>query len=481
MRNYDDSDDWEDEGGGGGGGPRRRGGTSGSGDGNSATTDGTASSARVTSWVGHKERGRRLYDSGDYEGALRSYLRALSPDDGDDDDVREGAGAGGRRSHGGGPPDQERQILLSNVVACRLKVIEGGGIGSAAARRQAELAVRDAKSCVSINPSWGKGHVRLASAYVALGGHSNEACNSLQTALRIDPGNSAARQMLVRELRRDHRTSSSSAAAAPSSSDDRPPPLNPNYAPPPNDATTFDDGNNNARNHRASSATIDVDDVDDAGPSFQEKMWFRYEQAKMWYLSLSESNRSILKVLAALLVLYVAFGGRFGLEYLNGSGDGRGGSYDGSYGGGRGNSAYDQYRQRRRTESSYSSGSYSGGGSYDHGGYDPYRDRSYSAGRTGSGGYGYRSSSSSGFHLFDGSLQSMALLAAAVFACHRLGISPWQALFMMNAAGRIGGRRGGRRPRAYGGMGGGGFGYGGGGMGGMGGMRYGRHRGRGWY
>merc|ERR1719469_528073 len=91
-------------------------------------------------------------------------------------------------------PSSEREILLSNIVACRLKI---GGKDMAAA------AVEDAKHCIRLNDKWAKGYVRLASSYIVLGGHSNDACNALQNAIRLDPTHSIARKMLVQQLRRD--------------------------------------------------------------------------------------------------------------------------------------------------------------------------------------------------------------------------------------------------------------------------------------
>lgn len=66
----------------------------------------------------------------------------------------------------------------------------------------AESAIDEAKKCIAINNRWPKGYVRLASAYIALGGHYDNAFNALQRALAIDPSNQAACKML-HNLRRD--------------------------------------------------------------------------------------------------------------------------------------------------------------------------------------------------------------------------------------------------------------------------------------
>jgi len=439
-------------------------------------------SGEPSSWVGHKERGKRRYEEGKYELALESFRAALSSPE-------------YNNNNGGGcpPPRLERQLLLSNVVACRLKI---GGPA------QARAAVEDAKRCVELNPSWSKGHVRLASAYLALGepGHSNEACNCLQTALRYDPGNSAARSMLVRELRRDHRHASAAAAAASTStSSPPPPPVNPGYVPTddaaaassrttsssstsrPDDIDTdhpyfrMDDGNGDNNNGGGGSSSNrrynrnnnnygdGGDDIDDA-LTWRDRVGYAWGRGRMWYDAQTDATKTWIKVGLALLAMYVAFGGRFGMEYLFGGGGGT--SYRGHYGA---DNPYDRYRNDRQRQTSSSSSYFYGDN------YGPSSSSSYY-----SSGHRGRSSSSFGLHsLFDGSATSMAILAAILYGCHRAGINPWQALFFANLAA---GRRGGmmrRRHRGYGGMGYGGMGYGYGGGGG-GGMRFGRPRG-GWY
>jgi tetratricopeptide (TPR) repeat protein len=241
------------------------------------------SSQRRDSWLSHKNRGKELYEGQQYAEALREYQAALDP-------VLEA-------------PRQEQQIILSNIVACRLKIGDS-----------AELAVQEAKQCVALNPAWAKGHVRLASALVALGGHSNDACNALQTALRLDPGNAMARLMLLRELRRDHRPD---------------PPINPDYVPPPQSQQQSPQSTQPQNSER----TVWEDPVDDS-VSIQERLQFYVARLSLWYDQLSSESKQILKLGIGLLVLYIAFGGRFGWE----SHHRRHGNYE------RGN-LYDQYRK----------------------------------------------------------------------------------------------------------------------------------------
>jgi hypothetical protein len=361
--------------------------------------------------MGFKDLARRRYEAGDYEAALSSYTSAIHPD-----------------LH---CPASEQQILLSNLVACRLKI---GGPA------QSRAAVENAKSCIALNPNWAKGHVRLASAYVALGGHSNDACNELQRALSLDPGNSTARDMLVRELRRDH----AHASSAPASSSR-------------NEGTAAGSNNNNNSNNNANGNPREypTEEAQDFVPpmddtlTFWERIQFHWGRATDWYQNQNDDVKTVCKILLVLLVLYVGFGGRFGLSSNT--------RQLGNYGS---DSAYDQYRRYgtagHSSQSSYpydrqqSSGYSSQQRRTTHSQNDDYNSNDYSSRRGGS-------SWGSGFNPFDGSIQSMMLLSGLAYAGHRIGINPWQAMMVLNALG--GGHRR-FRPRGGFGYGGGGFGYG---------------------
>jgi Tetratricopeptide repeat len=230
--------------------------------------------------------------------------------------------------------------------------------------------------CVALNESWAKGHVRLASAYIALGDHSNDACNALQRALSLDPGNTTARQMLMRELRRDR------VAPTPS-------------APP--------------------EEELDEPVIDDA-ISWSDRLKSCYMQAVVWYHGQSDDVKNLIKVGLIFLGLYVAFGGRFGLGQLfSGNAHPNRGNYE------RGN-AYDRYYGRGGN--SYSSSQRSYEPEYE---YRPRQERSQS--------YHFP-------NLFDGSPASMICLAVVGYLCHRHGINPFHAIFMLNI---MNGNRGGRR------------------------------------
>jgi len=306
-------------------------------------------------------------------------------------------------------------------VACRLKI--GGAV-------QAAAAVEEAKQCVALNESWAKGHVRLASAYIALGDHSNDACNSLQRAVSLDPGNTQARQMLMRELRRDHISAREASTTFATSSTTTPTPT----APP--------------------EDLLDEPTLEES-LSWTDHLKFYYMQAVTYYQSQSEDRKNLIKVALVILALYVAFGGRFGLDQL----------FSGNHHENRGNyeagNAYDRYYNRQQSYGD--SNSYSSNHRRAHESEYEYRPRQ---------------SSSQSFHfpnLFDGSPQSMICLAGIAYLCYRNGINPFQVIMMMNlmAGHRRGGRGMGMR-RGFGGMGGMGYGGMGGGFGG--GMRQNRWR-----
>lgn len=370
----------------------------------------------LSSWVAYKNRGKACYERGDYEAALDDYKSALSPD--------------------WNASRQERQIILSNMVACRLKI---GGSAQAAA------AVANAKQCVALNPSWSKGHVRLASAYIALGEHSNDACNELQTALRLDPGNSIARQMLVRELRRDHAGAAASSEGVDDSDENRrDPPQNPDYmAPDHHNDINDDDPFTNVR-------------IDDS-PSVMERVQFFLARLSSWYSNLSSDVRMLIHIFVVILLLYIGFGGRFGLDQLFASDHVQRGNY------GAGN-AYDQYRRRHSGDAYHRDSYYSSTSDYHSrdtgysqgGGYDDYTSSYGSPRRRNYGG-----SFSVGFS--DGTLPSLLIMLGLGYICHRNGINPLHAMWMMNVMG--GRRRRVFRPRGMA------WGFGGG-------MPYGRRRAR---
>jgi hypothetical protein len=250
----------------------------------------------------------------------------------------------------------------------------------------------------------------LASAYIALGGHSNDACNELQRAIQLDPGNPAARQMLIRELRRDHthdsRSNHPQTSVDPSELDDI------DATPAPTQNAYFDVDDQNVRSDNPST--------------WQENLQLYYTHAKNWYFAQSNDKRTVIKVFVVIVCLYVAFGGRFGLA--GGQVQRRGNYHAGN--------VYDQYHDRRTASTTTTSHSDSHQDySLPNKDYSSYREPPTTR----------RSSTSFQFpNMFDGSIQSMLVLSGIGYLCHRNGINPMQALFFLNM---IGGRGGGRRYR----------------------------------
>jgi hypothetical protein len=240
-----------------------------------------------------------------------------------------------------------------------------------------------------------------------LGSHSNDACNELQRAIQLDPGNPAARQMLIRELRRDHthdsRSNHRQTSVDPSELDDI------DATPAPTQNAYFDVDDQNVRYENPST--------------WQENLKLYYTQAKNWYFAQSNDKRTVIKIFVVIVCLYVAFGGRFGLE--GGQVKRRGNYHAGN--------VYDQHHNRR-TASTTTHKDYS----LPNNDYSSYREPPATR----------RSSTSFQFpNMFDGSVQSMLVLSGIGYLCHRNGINPMQALFFLNM---IGGRGGGRgRGRGY--------------------------------
>jgi hypothetical protein len=208
--------------------------------------------------------------------------------------------------------------------------------------------------CIAIDPKWAKGHLRLASAYIAQGGHSNDACQELQRVISLDKNNKVAREMLIKELRRrdcgtDSRTGgdpSANATCEPAeqSSDQ-------------NSTTSATQPSTNASTTNGQSATnnppnnVDIDDIlhaQDAPHTLSEKFQQYLTRAISWYHSQSDDKKTLLKVSFFFVLLYLALGGRFGMEYAMGQ------KKRGNYG--KGN-VYERYRQPERA-SSYGQESY---------------------------------------------------------------------------------------------------------------------------
>ncbi len=264
----------------------------------------------------------------------------------------------------------------------------------------------------------------MASAYIALEGHSNDACNALQRALQLDPGNVTARQMLMRELRRDRVAPATTPSAPPEDQDDT---FSQPFSDMPRASTTDERG-------QQQRATRDDHNIDDSLPIL-DRLKLYYMRSVSWYCSQSEDIQTLCKLALAILVLYVAFGGRFGLGYLFSAGDEAPNTK--------------QYRagNYKRTASPSGRGNYEPGNAYDrfyHGDRTTHKRSMHTgesghqreAPRMGSYEYQYRPKTAarrgSSFSLLDGNLVSIMLLLGMSFCCYRLGINPFHVLMMMN-------------------------------------------------
>lgn len=258
--------------------------------------------------------------------------------------------------------------------------------------------------------------VRLAEAYIALGaGYSNDACNALQRAIQLDPRHPTARQMLIRELRRDHRA----AASGQGGSHHERTSTESNVAPLETVDTAETDmafGSNSREPSAPSSQTSRVyENVDDPSPqspdssSFFDNVQSQFTKGIRWYHSQSEDRRTMIHVLFLLLILYVAFGGRFGFEH-----QGHTAYRKGNYGTGN---AYDQFYGRK--SSSYEPSRHTNYHTSSSNNYYKQQYSSYEQPRRSSSSHDGRNYYSASF--FDLSPILLILMGAA-YLCHRNGI-----------------------------------------------------------
>lgn len=322
-----------------------------------------------STWQTYRDQGKELFRQKDYAAALAKFTSALD-------------------CNVASPFDRQR--LLSNVVACRLKL-----------QQPPELAIADAKACVAINNQWAPAHVRLASAYL-LNQQSNDACNSLQTAIQLDPTHAIARQMLLSELRRRNGSN--------------PSPVNPDYTEP-------DEYYDDTHNHTP----------------WLERCQFHVQSMRQWYRTLHGDVRTVLHIVLGLILLYVLFGGRFGLDTMLWNNKAPQQKLQGDYS----NNVYNTYRQqqqRRDSESYYSRRSSnnrnSNYGSYNNNNNNQYDDATYygSGGGYGASSYNYGGSNSLG----SSEWLYIPVLLGGFYVAYQMGISPWQVLMLMNV---VGGRR----------------------------------------
>jgi hypothetical protein len=221
--------------------------------------------------------------------------------------------------------------------------------------------------CISLNDQWSKAHVRLASAYIALGNHSNDACLSLQRAISLDRNNKVARSMLVREMReRNSRercgggSGTEGNVATNGSSHHSREHNEENSNHPPSTTAPSAPPKQQQQQQQQHDDELDIDDIDEADDNptsrdlpLQTIISQRIQQLISWYHSQSDDFQTLILVSILFVILYVALGGRFGFERSllgnssrrNGGAGGGGRTTRGNYG--RGN-AYERYTNQYR-------------------------------------------------------------------------------------------------------------------------------------
>lgn len=262
-----------------------------------------------SSWQIHQDEAKKLFRNGNFDEAFSSFREALILF------TRTTSEAESQQQQ----HRQQRSILLSNMVACRLKMER--------AAENLSAALEEARECVLWHDKWPKGYVRLAAVYMALGNHSNDACQALQTALRLDPSNAFARSMLLGELRRNSGvTNRENNDVGRDQTEER--------------RRVGGVGTNGSGTNPGQSCCEykEYDDVDDVCYAFTHSsgnsggdsnssrnsmsrtrnffsMSWVYSFAS-WYNNCTENAKQRLQILALLTILYVSFGGRFGLKYI---------------------------------------------------------------------------------------------------------------------------------------------------------------------
>jgi len=259
----------------------------------------------------HQDEAKKAFQSGIFSEALSSYQEALTLFTRTTSEVESQ-----QQQH-----RQQRSILLSNIVACRLKMGASGtpgGSSSGSGGENLSAALEEALECVLLHDKWPKAHVRLAAVYIALGNHSNDACQALQTALRLDPLNTCARSMLIRELRRNSGVPTSSSrendcTSSISHHDEYEDVDDPCY----HNSNSSSGNNSNSINNtdRCSNRRTMTRNV--FFITWVNSMTFeQYHRFVSWYSNCTENAKQRLHMSALLTILYISFGGRFGMYYI---------------------------------------------------------------------------------------------------------------------------------------------------------------------
>lgn len=359
----------------------------------------------MSSWQHHQEKGKESYSEQDFATSLTHFREAS-------------------RLASLNATRKEQSMILSQIVSCRLRI---GGAENLFA------GLEEAKECVSLDDKWPKAYMTLASVYIALGehdrrhGHSNDACQALQTVIRLDPSNATARTMLMREMRRGIDTTPGTASSHGREQSNNG-----------GGSSAQQEGGEHTNADESVPPQPSYDDVDetwandDRDNRLRRPRWFQviYEtldRVRDWFDNLSENGKSLTKVGLALLILYICLGGRFGFESKDMN------PYrQGSYGDGL---AYERFYNnnhagRRTSYDNYSAGDRGGGGGTSgYSSYDSYGSRNDDDGSQYYDSYSYgshrssrRSNRSSRYQSDDGTFFLVVMAILVCLACHAAGI-----------------------------------------------------------
>lgn len=262
-------------------------------------------------------------------------------------------------------------------------------------------------------------HIRLASCYIALN-RSNDACNSLQRALSLDRNNPTAKSMLVQQLRRDRVEEQQSQRQEEQHQQSN----RTDYETATPSAPQFQESNNQyedrSRNTNTSSHShYNLDPDRTLMEKISQHLSTFYNNTRDWYMNLSDDGKSFLRWALVLIILYVGFGGRFGLDSVFSRNNGN-------------NHYHTSYHQSSPKVTSRS---------------NLYKDfdTQYDYNRRYNSGGSYNNNSAYHFpNIFDGSFPSMLILFVIIYVLNRVtGVDPMHAFWMIRMM-RLGTGRGNR-------------------------------------
>jgi tetratricopeptide (TPR) repeat protein len=333
------------------------------------------STATDSSWQTAKQLGKLAYDQGQYELALSYYSNCLEAHNNR---------ANNHTLHSPILNHHQHHVCLNNMVACRLQLNDATG------------ALVDARSSAALFPKNAKSHLCLAYALL-LFNHNNQACNALQTCLRLDPKNATARNLLVQELSRQSTTMHNTPTVSTL------------------DLGVDSDDDDDTCSQQTAAATA----AHNSSTNWMTVARTFLDRSRRWYQSQTQDTKILWNVALVLVVLYISFGGRFG---LCGARQPRHYSYD-TTSDVNANTVYADYynRQQERAQQQI----HGGGRSHQH---LYYGTNTYETGRTNHRDYSLGRTNPSG-----GTISILlVLVAVGTFVCRFTGVDPMYALLLFN-------------------------------------------------